>query len=176
MPPETFNASWSLVAITLGFYGLLIIAMLGMISALWLRMGYVMREFGGLQSGVILQGQAIETSIGQLRTDMERNDDQLRQDMERKNDQIRQEVAQLRQDMKRNDDQLRTDMERKNDQIRQEVAQLRQDIKRDNDQLRQDMDRNHGQLMRAILAHSHRPDGSLTFDLPPEFNPTPADD
>ena len=30
--------------------------------------------------------------------------------------------------------------------------------------------------MRAILAHSHRDDGRPTFDLPPDFEPTPADD
>ena len=41
--------------------------------------------------------------------------------------------------------------------------------------LEERMDRNHNQLMRAILAHSHRPDGRPTFDLPPDFEPTPAD-
>ena len=136
MPTEGFNAPWSLVAVIIGFYGLLIIAMLGMISALWLRMGGLQRDFGGLQrelgglqAEVRLQGQATDYKIDQLRQAMDYKIDQLRQDMER-----------------------------------------------NIDQLRQEMDRNHGQLMRAILAHSHRPDGSLTFDLPPEFNPTPADD
>ncbi len=147
MPTEGFNAPWSLVAVIIGFYGLLIIAMLGMISALWLRMGGLQRDFGGLQrelgglqAEVRLQGQATDYKIDQLRQDMERNIDQLQQDMERN------------------------------------IDQLQQDMERNIDQLQQDMDRNHGQLMRAILAHSHRPDGSLTFDLPPEFNPTPADD
>ena len=37
------------------------------------------------------------------------------------------------------------------------------------------MQRNHYQLMMAILSHSHRPDGRPTFDLPPDFEPTPSD-
>lgn len=37
------------------------------------------------------------------------------------------------------------------------------------------MQRNHYQLMMAILSHSHRPDGRPTFDLPPDFEPTPTD-
>ena len=37
------------------------------------------------------------------------------------------------------------------------------------------MQRNHYQLMMAILSHSHRSDGRPTFDLPPDFEPTPGD-
>ena len=37
------------------------------------------------------------------------------------------------------------------------------------------MQRNHYQMMMAILSHSHRPDGRPTFDLPPDFEPTPSD-
>ena len=43
------------------------------------------------------------------------------------------------------------------------------------DELAERMDRNHRQLMRIILSHTHQPDGRPTFDLPPDFEPTPAD-
>lgn len=31
------------------------------------------------------------------------------------------------------------------------------------------MQRNHNYIMMAILSHSHRPDGRVTFDMPPDF-------
>ena len=37
------------------------------------------------------------------------------------------------------------------------------------------MQRNHYPMMMAILSHSDRPDGRPTFDLPPDFEPTPSD-
>lgn len=36
--------------------------------------------------------------------------------------------------------------------------------------------RNHYQMMMAILSHSHRADGRINFDLPPDFEPTAAGD
>lgn len=36
--------------------------------------------------------------------------------------------------------------------------------------------RNHHQVMAAILSHSHRADGGVHFDLPPDFEPTRAGD
>ena len=36
--------------------------------------------------------------------------------------------------------------------------------------------RNHYQMMMAILSHSHRVDGRINFDLPPDFEPTSASD
>ena len=48
-------------------------------------------------------------------------------------------------------------------------------MERNFNSLEERMELNHNQLMRAILAHSHQPDGRPTFDLPPDFEPTPAD-
>jgi hypothetical protein len=72
---------------------------------------------------------------------------------------------QLREDIHISQREFREDMQRSHNQLREEMVQLRQD-----------MQRGHNQLMRAILAHSHRDDGRPTFDLPPDFEPTPADD
>ena len=142
MAPEGFNLVWPLIAAVIGTFGILIAAMLGSLSALWLRMGSVQRELGGVQGSIVVLEAAMRTENAQLRRDMEIG-----------NNQLREETAQLRRDM-----------EIGNNQLLEEMVQLRQD-----------MERNHNQLMRAILAHSHRDDGRPTFDLPPDFEPTPAD-
>jgi hypothetical protein len=71
-------------------------------------------------------------------------------------------------------------MLRTNNQLREDIhisqREFREDMQRSQDELREDFQRGHNQLMRAILAHSHRDDGRPTFDLPPDFEPTPADD
>ena len=62
--------------------------------------------------------------------------------------------------------------------LREAVNELRvsqSDIKETLAQVQLQMQRNHYQLMMAILSHSHRPDGRPTFDLPPDFEPTPSD-
>ena len=138
-------------SIVAAFYGAMLTVFMVILSALWLRMGNVQQELGGVQG-----------SVKQLREDMQRSQDQLREE-------IRSSQDQLREDMQHSQSLFREEILRSQDQ-------LRQDILRGQDQLREDMQRIHNQLMRAILAHSHRDDGRPIFDLPPDFEPTPADD
>ncbi len=63
----------------------------------------------------------------------------------------------------------------KTNDLEKSIDALREQMERSHNALQEQMERNHNQLMRAILAHSHRPDGRPTFDLPPDFEPTPAD-
>ena len=81
------------------------------------------------------------------------------------------EVAALREktnDLEKSIDTLREQMERSH-------RELKEQMDRNHRELQEQMDRNQSQLLRAIIAHSHRPDGRPTFDLPPDFEPTPAD-
>ncbi len=151
-------------SIVAAFYGALLTVFMLILSALWLRMGNVQQELGGVQEGVNL-----------LREHMQRSNKELREDMKRSNDQLREDMQQLREDIHISQRELREDMQRGHNQLREEMVQLRQDMQRGQDQLREDFQRGHNQLMRAILAHSHRDDGRPTFDLPPDFEPTPAD-
>ena len=113
METVSLNSIIILVSVVLGLYGMLLAAILGILSALWLRMGSLQQEFGELKA----------TSREQISS------------------------------------------------VREEVNSVRKEV----NALEERMERNHNQLMRAILAHSHRPDGRPTFDLPPDFEPTPAD-
>ena len=115
-------------SIVAAFYGALLTVFMLILSALWLRMGNVQQELGGVRASVRL-----------LQEEMHRSQDEFREEMRRSQDEFREEM------------------------------------RRSQDELREDFQRGHNQLMRAILAHSHRDDGRPTFDLPPDFEPTPAD-
>ena len=155
-------------SIVAAFYGALLTVFMLILSALWLRMGNVQQELGGVQEGVNLLREHMQRSNKQLREDMKRSNDQLREDIHISQREFREEMLrtnnQLREDIHISQRELREDMQRGHNQLREEMVQLRQD-----------MQRGHNQLMRAILAHSHRDDGRPTFDLPPDFEPTPAD-
>jgi predicted Holliday junction resolvase-like endonuclease len=127
-------------SIVAAFYGALLTVFMLILSALWLRMGNVQQELGGVRASVRL-----------LQEEMHRSQDEFREEMRRSQDEFREE------------------MRRSQDEFREEM-------RRSQDELREDFQRSHNQLMRAILAHSHRDDGRPTFDLPPDFEPTPADD
>ena len=126
-------------SIVAAFYGALLTVFMLILSALWLRMGNVQQELGGVRASVRLLQEEMHRSQTLFREEMRRSQDEFREEMRRSQDEFREEM------------------------------------RRSQDELREDFQRGHNQLMRAILAHSHRDDGRPTFDLPPDFEPTPAD-
>ncbi len=120
METVSINSIVILVSVVLGLYAALMAAILGILSALWLRMGSIQQEFGELKAGVAA---------------------------------VREQVA----------------------EVGGEIVAVEGRMERRHRELEEQMERNHNQLMRAILAHSHRPDGRPTFDMPPDFEPTPSD-
>ena len=142
MDTVSLNNIVILVSVVLGLYGMLLAAILGILSALWLRMGSVQQEFGELKAGVA----AVREQVADVRG----------------------EVVAVEGRMERRFHELQEQMERRH-------HELQEQMERRFLELQEQMERNHNQLMRAILAHSHRPDGRPTFDLPPDFEPTPAD-
>ncbi len=171
-------------SIVAAFYGALLTVFMLILSALWLRMGNVQQELGGVQEGVNLLREHMQRNNKQLREDMKRSNDQLREDIHISQREFREEMLrsnnQLREDIHISQREFREEMLRSNNQLREDIhisqREFREDMQRSQDELREDFQRGHNQLMRAILAHSHRDDGRPTFDLPPDFEPTPADD
>ncbi len=160
-------------SIVAAFYGALLTVFMVVLSALWLRMGNVQQELGGVAAGVRL-----------LQDEMHRNNNDLREDVQNSQNLLREEFQSsqslLREEFQSSQSLLREEFQRSQEQFREEVVrsqeQFREEVVRSLDHLREDMQRSHNQLMRAILAHSHRDDGRPTFDLPPDFEPTPVDD
>ena len=65
---------------------------------------------------------------------------------------------------------LQTSINEKTEALQTSVNELKSTVT----EMQLQMQRNHYQMMMAILSHSHRPDGRPTFDLPPDFEPTPT--
>ena len=135
-----------LVSVVLALYAALLAAIIGILSALWLRMGNVQQEFGELKGALTETTANQQKEIDKLQTGIA--------GLAREVSEIRAEVIGLN---------LKVDA-------------LQEQMERQYNLLQEQLERNQSQLMRAILAHSHRPDGRPTFDLPPDFEPTPADD
>ena len=81
------------------------------------------------------------------------------------------EVAGNRTSLTEKTEALQTSINEKTEALQTSINELKNTVT----QMQIQMQRNHYQLMMAILSHSHRPDGRPTFDLPPDFEPTPSD-
>ena len=81
------------------------------------------------------------------------------------------EVAGNRTSLTEKTEALQTSINEKTEALQTSINELKNTVT----QMQLQMQRNHYQLMMAILSHSHRPDGRPTFDLPPDFEPTPSD-
>ena len=111
--------------------------------------GALWHRMGGIQRDV----GHLEANVGTLQTSLNEKTDALRTDF---NEKI---------------DALRTDTNEKFAALQAGIETLA----KTQHEMQLQMQRNHYQLMMAILSHSHRPDGRPTFDLPPDFEPTPTD-
>jgi hypothetical protein len=81
------------------------------------------------------------------------------------------EVGANRTGLNEKTDALQTSLNEKTDALQASMNELSKTVA----DMQLQMQRNHYQLMMAILSHSHRSDGRPTFDLPPDFDPTPGD-
>lgn len=124
-------------------YGAVLLFMLGAVATLWARMGNIQGELGGLKAEVT----GLKAEVGELRTSLNDRIDGLEASL---NDRL---------------DGLQASTDLKTDRLQASVDAL---IKGQYEMQLQ-MQRNHNYIMMAILSHSHRPDGRVTFDMPPDF-------
>lgn len=138
-------------------YGAILLFLLGAVAALWSRMGNVQGELGELRGEI----GGLKGEVAGLRTSVNERIDRLEASI------IGQQAA---TDSKI--DSLRAATDNKFDQLQASVDAL---VKTQHEMQLQ-AQRNHHQMMAAILAHSHRADSGVHFDLPPDFEPTRAGD
>ena len=160
METDSINSIVILVSVVLGLYAALLAAILGILSALWLRMGNVQQEFGELKAGVA----AVREQVSDVRGEVVAVEGRMERRFHESQEQTGHRIHELQEQM-----------ERRFHEMERRHRELQEQMERRHRELQEQMERNHNQLMRAILAHSHWPDGRPTFDLPPDFEPTPAD-
>ena len=134
-------------------YGAVLLFMLGAMMALWNRMGSILRDIGRLDSEVAGNRTSLTEKTEALQTSINEKTEALQTSINEKTEA------------------LQTSINEKTEALQTSINELKNTVT----QMQLQMQRNHYQLMMAILSHSHRPDGRPTFDLPPDFEPTPSD-
>ena len=130
-------------------YGAVLLFVLGSVGALWHRMGSIQRDLGRLEANV----SGTQVSLNEKTASL--------------NEKIDATQASLNEKI----DATQASLNEKIDGVQASLNELTKTVA----EMQLQMQRNHYQMMMAILSHSHRPDGRPTFDLPPDFEPTPSD-
>ena len=117
-----------------------LIGLIGVLIRIFVRLGRLEKAVEGLEAGLkATQDDAKESQKG-LRDELNELRREYREDLQRTEDRLRQE--------------LRNTEERLRDLIRAESEATRNEIRR---------------LTDALFSHSHDPDGTIKFGMPPQY-------
>ena len=117
-----------------------LIGLIGVLLRIFVRLGRLEKAVEGLEAGLrATQDDAKESQKG-LRDELNELRREYREDLQRTEDRLRQE--------------LRNTEERLRDLIRSESEATRNEIRR---------------LADALVSHSHEPDGTIKFSVPPQY-------
>ena len=149
-------------------YGAILIFLLGAVAALWSRMGNVQGELGELRGEI----GGLKSEVAGLRTSVNERIDRLEASIIGQQAATDHKIDSLQAATDHKIDSLQAASDHKFDRLQASVDAL---VKTQHEMQLQ-AQRNHHQMMAAILAHSHRADSGVHFDLPPEFETTRAAD
>ena len=117
-----------------------LIGLIGVLLRIFVRLGRLEKAVEGLEAGLkATQDDAKESQKG-LRDELNELRREYREDLQRTEDRLRQEI--------------RNTEERLRDLIRAESEATRNEIRR---------------LTDALFSHSHEPDGTIRFSMPPQY-------
>ena len=92
---------------------------------------------------------------------------------------LKEDVAAVKLEVLNAKAELRQEIADTKAELRQEIAdtgaRLRQEITDAKEEVLREIRRSHQQLMLALVNHTHNANGQAVFTLPPETEPTPAD-
>ena len=164
-------------------YGAVLLFMLGAIAALWSRMGNILRDIGRLDADVAGNRTALNERTDSIQTALNERTDSLQTALNEKTDSLQtalnEKTDSLQTALNEKTDALQISLNEKTNALNVKTDTLQtslNELKNTFAEMQLQIQRNHYQMMMAILSHSHRPDGRPTFDLPPNFEPAPAEE
>ena len=164
-------------------YGAVLLFMLGAIAALWSRMGNILRDIGRLDADVAGNRTALNERTDSIQTALNERTDSLQTALNEKTDSLQtalnEKTGSLQTALNEKTDALQISLNEKTNALNVKTDTLQtslNELKNTFAEMQLQIQRNHYQMMMAILSHSHRPDGRPTFDLPPNFEPAPAEE
>jgi chromosome segregation ATPase len=153
-------------------YGAVLLFMLGAIAALWSRMGNILRDIGRLDADVAGNRTALNERTDSIQTALNERTDSLQTALNEKTDSLQTALNEKTDALQISLNEKTNALNVKTDTLQTSLNELKNTFA----EMQLQIQRNHYQMMMAILSHSHRPDGRPTFDLPPNFEPAPAEE
>ena len=149
-----------------------IVALLGLIGVLFrifVRLGRLEKAVEVLDAGL----KTTQDDVKELQRNLHQTEVSLREDLRqteaRLRDEIRQTEARLREELQQTEIRLRQEFR---EEVRNAEERLREFIRAENEATRREIRR----LTDAFVAHSHEPDGTIVYRIPPpQYPPLRAD-
>ena len=163
-------------------YGAVLLFVLGSIAALWHRMGSIQRDLGRLEANVSGTQTSLNEKTSSLNDKIDATQASLNEKIGATQASLNEKIDGVQVSLNEKIDGVQVSLNEKIDGVQASLNEKidgvqvsLNDLTKTVSEMQLQMQRNHYQMMMAILSHSHRPDGRPTFDLPPDFEPTPSD-
>ena len=163
-------------------YGAVLLFVLGSIAALWHRMGSIQRDLGRLEANVSGTQTSLNEKTSSLNDKIDATQASLNEKIGATQASLNEKIDGVQASLNEKIDGVQVSLNEKIDGVQVSLNEKidgvqvsLNDLTKTVTEMQLQMQRNHYQMMMAILSHSHRPDGRPTFDLPPDFEPTPSD-
>ena len=153
----------------------------GAIALMAFRVGRIpsREESNALRDEVAADKEEISSTRLDLKEDIAATRLDLKEDIAATRLEIFNTKAELRQEISDTKAELRQEISDTKAELRQEISdakdELRQEITTAKDEVLREIRRSHQQLVLTLVNHTHNANGQAVFTLPPETEPTPAD-
>ena len=132
-----------------------LIGLIGVLIRIFVRLGRLEKAVEGLEAGL----KATQDDVKELRRESQEEFKAVRREFQEGFNELRRE---FREDLQRTEDRLRQEFR---EELRNTEERLRDLIRAESEATRNEIRR----LTDALVSHSHDPDGSIRFVIPPQY-------
>ena len=132
-----------------------LIGLIGVLIRIFVRLGRLEKAVEGLEAGL----RTTQDDVKELRRESQEEFKAVRREFQEGFNELRRE---FREDLQRTEDRLRTEFR---EELRNTEERLRDLIRSESEATRNEIRR----LTDALFSHSHEPDGTIKFSMPPQY-------
>ena len=136
-----------------------LIGLIGVLIRIFVRLGRLEKAVEGLEAGL----KATQDDVKELRRESQEEFKAVRREFQEGFNELRRE---FREDLQRTEDRLRTEFR---EELRNTEERLRDLIRAECEATRETTRNEIRRLTDALVSHSHDPDGSIRFVMPPQY-------
>ena len=132
-----------------------LIGLIGVLIRIFVRLGRLEKAVEGLEAGL----RTTQDDLKELRRESQEEFKAVRREFQEGFNELRRE---FREDLQRTEDRLRQEFR---EELRNTEERLRDLIRAESEATRNEIRR----LTDALVSHSHEPDGTIKFSIPPQY-------